>query len=157
MAKIALIKPNTQNQAAPHLGLGYLSSYAKKNGHDALIIDGQRDLLNSGQILEIIQKNDISIAGITCLSGYYNEVVTLSRYLKSNGIKIVIGGVHPTFMPYQTLLDSSADYVICGEGEVALSELLDNDFNNIPPPPPVFRRSAPYTKCKSYPGSVFVN
>jgi radical SAM superfamily enzyme YgiQ (UPF0313 family) len=32
-------------------------------------------------------------------------------------------------MPYQTLLDSKADYVVCGEGEIALCKLLESDMD----------------------------
>jgi radical SAM superfamily enzyme YgiQ (UPF0313 family) len=59
--------------------------------------------------------------------------VELSKYLKENGIKIIIGGVHATFLPYQTLRDSNADYVICGEGEIPLLKLLNNNMKNFDP------------------------
>lgn len=113
---IALIRPNhNSNYMTPPLGIGYLSSYIKKHGCHALVIDALRDNLNEERILNILNKNGINVAGITCLSLYYEEVVKLSLYLKDNGIRVIIGGVHPTFMPYQTLSDSKADYVICAE------------------------------------------
>ncbi|GMO34719.1 MAG: hypothetical protein Ta2B_15140 [Termitinemataceae bacterium] len=129
--EIALIRVNYDTHfSSPCLGIGYLASFLKANGHPVLFIDGLRDKLNNENILYILKKKGIQIAGITCLTFYYTEVISLSRYLKENGIKVIIGGIHPTFMPYQTLVDSNADYVICGEGEIALLTLLQNDMSN---------------------------
>jgi radical SAM superfamily enzyme YgiQ (UPF0313 family) len=112
------------------LALGYLSSYLKAHGHKTLIIDALRDKLSHAKILDILKKNSIKAVGLTCLSFYYNDVIALSKYLKGNGIKVIIGGMHPTFLPYQTLVDSDADYVCCGEGELPLLELVNNNISN---------------------------
>ena len=45
-------------------------------------------------------------------------------------MRVVIGGAHPTILPYRTLVDSGADYVICGEGEIPLLKLITNHFVN---------------------------
>jgi radical SAM superfamily enzyme YgiQ (UPF0313 family) len=112
------------------LALGYLSSYLKAHGHEILIIDGLRDNLSHLEILNILQENKIKAAGLTCMSANYDDIVALSKYLKENGITVIIGGIHPTFLPYQTLVDSNADYVCCGEGERALLEFLNNNMSN---------------------------
>jgi radical SAM superfamily enzyme YgiQ (UPF0313 family) len=100
----------------------------KSKGRRALIIDGLRDRLSKEGILNVLRQNNITVAGITCLSAYYNQVVALSRFLKKNGVKVIIGGVHPTFLHWKTLEDSGADFVVCGEGEQALFELLKNNL-----------------------------
>jgi radical SAM superfamily enzyme YgiQ (UPF0313 family) len=112
------------------LPLGYLSSYLKAHGHEILIIDGLRDNLSHLEILNILQENKIKAAGLTCMSANYDDIAALSKYLKENGITVIIGGIHPTFLPYQTLVDSNADYVCCGEGERALLEFLNNNMSN---------------------------
>jgi radical SAM superfamily enzyme YgiQ (UPF0313 family) len=128
---IALIRPNYDSHIiTPQLGIGYLSSYLKVHGYDVLLIDALRDRIQNQEIFKRIKSKNVEVVGITCLSAYYNEVVALSRYLKNNNIQVIIGGVHPTFMPYKTLLDSNADFVVCGEGEAALLSLLENNMNN---------------------------
>jgi radical SAM superfamily enzyme YgiQ (UPF0313 family) len=129
---IALIRVNYASHVVvtPQPGLGYLSSYLKANSYKPIIIDAFRDRLNNEDILKILQRENITVAGLNCLTAYYNEVAALSQYLKNNGIKVIIGGVHPTFLPYQTLVDSKADYVFCGEGEIALLSFLRNNASN---------------------------
>jgi radical SAM superfamily enzyme YgiQ (UPF0313 family) len=127
--KILLVKPNYDSHIiTPPLGLGYISSYLQKFGVEALVIDGLREKLKMNEMVEriLVQKPDV--VGITCMTAFYNEVIALSRALHEKGIKIVIGGPHPTFLPYQTLVDSLADYVICGEGEVAFLNLVEQNL-----------------------------
>ncbi len=129
--KVVLIRPNYDSHIiTPPLGLGYLSSFLKRDGIKTVIIDGLREKLGSEEILQRVLTERPDAVGITCLTAFYNEVVKLARLIKKNNIKCIIGGVHPTFLPYQTLFDSKADYVICGEGEIALSKLAKSNFIN---------------------------
>ena len=128
--EIALVRVKYNSHIiTPPLGLGYLASYAQKFGHKVLIIDALRDNLSNEQVVEKINAAGISAVGITCLSAFYNEVVELSKMLKAERKKVFIGGIHPTFMPKQTLIDTGADYVSLGEGEISLKKLLDANFD----------------------------
>lgn len=129
--KIVLTRPNYNSHIiTPPLGIGYLASYLKKNGIEAIIIDGLKEALSAQELAEKIEKEKPDIVGITCLTAFYNETVELSKILKEKGFKVVIGGVHPTFLPYKTLKESNADFVVCGEGEIPLLKLLKNGFSN---------------------------
>ena len=129
--KIALVRPNYKSHIiTPPLGLGYLSSYLKKYGIDTVIIDGLKEGLNSRRIIKRILEFKPDAVGITCITAFYKEVVLISRELKKNKIITIIGGQHPTFLPYQTLIESQADYVVCGEGEIPLLDLVRNNLRN---------------------------
>lgn len=129
--KIALVRIDIPTlQLVPPLGLGYISSYLNMQGIETVIIDGLRDSLNNQKILEIIKKEKPDAVGIGCLTAEYNIVIELANLLKQNGIKVILGGIHPTVFPYQTLIDSKADFVICGEGEIAFTKLALNKFQN---------------------------
>ncbi len=131
--KVILVRAHIHTlQLIPPLGLGYISSYLDKHGIENKIIDALRDSLSNEKILEIITKENPDAVGIGCLTAEYNAVMDLSNLIKSKGLKtkVVIGGVHPTIFPYQTLIDSKADFVMCGEGEIAFTKLVLNNFEN---------------------------
>jgi len=61
--------------------------------------------------------------GITCVSATYNPVVELCKFIDG---KIVVGGVHPTVEPEQTLKDTGADFVVTGEGDYVFRDLVSS-------------------------------
>ena len=129
--RIVLVRPNYDSHIiTPPLGLGYLAAYLKMHGLEAKIIDALRDDLSTEALLERILAQKPDAVGITCLTAFYQQVVRLSTLLKKRGIRVILGGVHPTFLPCETLRDSQADYVVRGEGEIALLKLAQNGFLN---------------------------
>ncbi len=129
--KIVLVRPNyTSHIITPPLGLGYLSSYLGRHGVETKVIDALRDGLTPEQTMQRIASERPDAVGITCLTAFYGETVRLARMVKAENVPCVIGGVHPTFLPHRTLVDSGADYVVCGEGEIALWKLARNGFVN---------------------------
>ena len=129
--KLVLIVPNFDTYViTPQLGVMYLSSYLKKFGHEVKIIDALRDNLNYKQIMEIVEKEQPQVVGIHCLSSFLQQVIDITKLLKEKNYKVFVGGVHPTFSPRSTLVDTGADYVICGEGEIPLLKLVENNLVN---------------------------
>jgi magnesium-protoporphyrin IX monomethyl ester (oxidative) cyclase len=129
--KIILTRPNYKSHIiTPPLGLGYLASYLKKEGIEVKIIDGLRENLTPTALVQRIVDEKPEMAGINCLTAFYHEAVQLAIALREKDIRVVIGGAHPTILPYQTLVDCGADYVICGEGEIPLLKLITNNFMN---------------------------
>jgi radical SAM superfamily enzyme YgiQ (UPF0313 family) len=129
--KIVLIRTNAPAlQLVPPLGIGYISAYLNKHSVETVIIDGLRDNIDNETILGLALKEKPDAVGITCLTAAYNEVIDMAHLIKNNNIKCIIGGVHPSFIPFQTLKDSKADFVICGEGEKSFLQLVRNNFIN---------------------------
>ena len=110
--------------------MGYLSAYLKQSGIDTYIVDALKDNLSLNQIERIILNYRPDAVGITCLTAFFYETVEISHLVKKNNIKCIIGGVHPTFLPYSTIKESNADFVICGEAEIALTRLIMSNFVN---------------------------
>lgn len=128
--KIVLIRPYYDSFIfSPSLSLGYLASVIKENGCEAKIVDALRDNLDNEMVLEFLKKEQPDLVGITSISAFYHESVNLAKLIKNNGFKTFLGGVHPTFLPYSTLNDSNADFVVCGEGEIAVKELIKQNLN----------------------------
>jgi len=122
--KIALIRPNYETHIiTPPLGLGYISSYLKKFGYEVRFIDGLNLRLKNEEIVKRV--GDCEVIGIGVLTDYYLEAKDLIKKLKEKGKIIVLGGVHPSVLPKETLEETGADFAVIGEGELTIAELAE--------------------------------
>jgi radical SAM superfamily enzyme YgiQ (UPF0313 family) len=73
-----------------------------------------------------IERLSPKAVGISCLTPAIDLVFKLALLVKQvdKEIKVVVGGHHPTFRPKQTLLNDNIDFIIRGEGEVPLLQLI---------------------------------
>jgi radical SAM superfamily enzyme YgiQ (UPF0313 family) len=62
------------------------------------------------------------LVGISSISSTAPRAYGLADFYREQGIPVVLGGAHPSFLPAEGL--EHADYVICGEGDEALPELI---------------------------------
>lgn len=62
------------------------------------------------------------LVGISSISSTAPRAYALADFYREQGLPVVLGGAHPSFLPEEGL--QHADYVICGEGDEALPELL---------------------------------
>src|SRR5262245_45793813 len=108
------------------LNYAHLSAYLREHGHQPHILDMVTGC-TTDQIDEHLRRNGIRVVGIGCMTCEFPEAVKESRRLKSvhPGITIVFGGAHPSGAPEECLDSGSVDYVIVGEGEIPLVQLLD--------------------------------
>jgi radical SAM superfamily enzyme YgiQ (UPF0313 family) len=75
----------------------------------------------------------IENSDLVCISTVTSTAIRayeIGERLKSKGIPVIMGGAHPTFMPEEALQYS--DFVIRGEGDHALPELIDHIKNGTP-------------------------
>lgn len=125
--KIALIQPDSPYLlcplAFPNLGLMYVSSFLKNEGHPVKIYD-----LTGGVPLPEIEAD---IFGFSCQITQFEDVIKLKDKLKEKNKNsvFVIGGPFPTHSP-QDCLDAGFDAVVRGEGEISMLNLI-NDFPNL--------------------------
>lgn len=127
--EIAFIRPlASRNSYINNVPLNYvhLAAYLREHGHRAHILD-QVTGWRLEDIDKHIQANNIRVVGIGCMTCEFPDAVNESRRLKSvhPGIKVVLGGAHPSGAPEECLESGVADYVVVGEGEIALTGLLD--------------------------------
>lgn len=110
------------------LGLGYIASYLLREGmYEVKIIDGIKDKLSVSDIIKIISDFDPHYIGITIYTIISKVAVQLAKEIKIEfKDKVVIAGGPHASDDYQNLLTKYPffDYIIIGEGEVTMSELL---------------------------------
>ncbi len=146
--KILLVNPNFHSGGPenivgtlPPLGLLYVGGSLIKGGYQEIkLIDlckKEGNFSNDFEIAEIIvneQPNIIFIGGMASTASLPRSL-EISKAVKEldNEIRIVLGGVHPTFM-YNDIMKEHPyiDFIVRGEGEktsLQLVESFDNDFD----------------------------
>jgi anaerobic magnesium-protoporphyrin IX monomethyl ester cyclase len=76
-------------------------------------------------VLEANEDRHWDIVGITFDTTRYYKGIKYGRMLRAKGTKVVVGGPHASFMAEEILGNGSADFVVRGEGEYTMLELLN--------------------------------
>jgi anaerobic magnesium-protoporphyrin IX monomethyl ester cyclase len=129
--KIAFIRPKLLfNRFVRRIPLAYvhLAAYLRENGHEPLLFDLVLDRMNEAIVDRQIRDCGIKVAGIGCMTFEYPEALKEAERLKAAhpGIITVLGGAHPSGAPEECLDSGVVDYVVVGEGELAITQLLNN-------------------------------
>lgn len=122
------------------LGLAYLASIAREEGHEVAIFDFpslNSDLDSSRSLLKGFDPDVVGISSTTPAIYDAYEIARISKELNENAV-VMIGGPHVTFLPVYTLRSCPfIDIVIRGEGEESFRESLralersDLDLNSL--------------------------
>jgi len=114
----------------PSLGLGYLAAVLEEKSHKVKIIDCTVGISHEKlrTILEDSEKSDI--VGITATTPTFESAKDVAKIVRAayRDSFIVIGGVHVTSQPEETLKHECFDVGVLGEGEYTLLELVEK-FN----------------------------
>ena len=133
--KVLLIQPNYKRIYAyakkkeitpifPPLGLAYIAAVLKQNKIDVKILEANANDLDHKQIEECILNYSPDFVGITSTTSLIEEAHQIAL-LCPKKMKVVIGGIHASSMPQETLEKFERfDYLIRGEGEYSFLELL---------------------------------
>lgn len=112
----------------PPLGLLYLASFIRERGHETALFDEGAVRENASE--GIIRKIHGFKPQVVCLSLYTTNIIGaywLARLVKIEvpGTVVVCGGPHATALPERTMRECpEIDYLVIGEGEESLAELL---------------------------------
>lgn len=123
--KVVLINPPQTQLRFPtayiSFGLAYIGAVLEEAGVEVEVKNLAGTRIKEVNINKI---PDADVFGITSTSATYPSVVKISKMLKRENEKVVIGGVHPTILPEETLRETGCDYVITGEAEFAFRDLV---------------------------------
>ncbi len=85
--------------------------------------------LSYDDIIERIRRESPDLVGISCIfSSQLVCVREISRRIRRDvdpDMVIVTGGTHPSFLPEKTLLETDVTYVVLGEGEIGLKQIIE--------------------------------
>lgn len=139
MIRVALCALNAR-YTHTSLAIRSLSAYAEKHGRQAFSLSRQEWSIND-RLFSLLQSLDHAKADVYAFSVYiWNSrlVRTLTAELKKirPAAVIVWGGPEASTQAESFLQsDAAVDYILCGEGEVALTSLLDMLAVNLRPGP----------------------
>ena len=137
-----LLHKNEIPQFSPPLGLAYIGSVLREQGDSVEILDAiilaphghdEGDHLRLGldwaTIRDKIASYRPDIVGIssmfTAQAQCMHRVARLAKSVDAN-IVTIAGGIHPSALPAETLKDENVDFVVMGEGERTVLNLVKN-------------------------------
>ena len=120
--------PWGQGRRHPPLGVAYIAAALEKEGYQVEILDNYLLKKPINEVKLEIKRLNPEIVGITCGSVTYQRCIETARAIKETlpSCKVVVGGPHPSYMPESMLQHSEIDYVVLGEGERAIVDLVNN-------------------------------
>lgn len=123
MRKIVLVEPKSTHLhvysrvAIPRLGVVLLGTILRNLGYDVRVYIEDIAPIDMQDVLSA------DVVGISTITSTAPPSYALADKVRAAGIPVVLGGTHTSFMADEGL--QHADYVVRGEGEGALVELLE--------------------------------
>lgn len=136
-----VVPPRPKDQTLnllPPLGPGYLATACRSAGHHVEIVSCLLESLSPSQLVERVQTGRPDAVGLSLFSSDMGTAADLCRRIRSlpQPPLIILGGIHPSSAPEQTLRDiPEADFIFSGEAEHGLPQLLGLLERAASPPP----------------------
>jgi anaerobic magnesium-protoporphyrin IX monomethyl ester cyclase len=120
----------------PPLGLASIGAFLDRRGLQAEIVDCYADPANADRlIVERLRTLRPAFIGFSCTTSSFLDGVRIAELAKAElpGIRSVFGGAHVSALKERVLADYPAvDFVIAGEGEETLAELMEQEGAAVP-------------------------
>ncbi len=124
--RILLINPpyRERTYVSPPLGLAYIASVLRKS-NEVRIIDAPPLGYTYHDIESEVAGFHPDVVGVTAMTATIRDALETARIAKAaSKATVMLGGVHPTIMPHETLENTAVDIVVRGEGEKTITELI---------------------------------
>lgn len=111
----------------PALGLGYIASSLEKAGHDVSVTDSEAMGYGFKDLEQIIKEKNPDLVGMTTFCTVIDrihEIATIVKRINKN-TKVVLGGVHTTLFPEESIKRKDIDFIVVGEGDITIVELVN--------------------------------
>lgn len=140
--KVLLISYDNDNRIAYFpLGLGYIASALRNAGHEVKIYQQDIYHYDKSHLTTFLNKNNFDAVGVGACGGYYQYRVmkeNVKSILNADKKVLLWGGGHlPSPDPEYFLREFNLDFVVVGEGEETVVELLSEyekekpDFSSV--------------------------
>jgi radical SAM superfamily enzyme YgiQ (UPF0313 family) len=127
--KVLLINPSQNTKyPQPPMGLALLGAILERAGHEVKIVDTNIDYNYIPYLY------GVDVVGLTAMTPTISSALGIARNIKvvNQNIKVILGGVHASLLPKETLESSpDIDTIVVGEGDKAILDVLDKDITGI--------------------------
>lgn len=135
--KILLIVPDNDSYISVFpIGLAYIAAVCREHGHEMCIYNQDIYHYSSEHLTEFLNKNRFDVVGTGACGGYfqYKKVMEISEAIQQVKEKpiYIVGGHLVSPEPEYFLRKTGADYVVIGEGELTMVELLEKLERKMP-------------------------
>jgi radical SAM superfamily enzyme YgiQ (UPF0313 family) len=120
------LRPRVNDFTLPVLGMGYIATYAARQGFNVGVIDAEALGLGISQTAQLVNEISPRWAGFNLLAPTYEISARLAAGLDP-AISVMVGGHQAKAMPAETLTDprfARCEALVLGEGETRVVELL---------------------------------
>jgi len=139
--KVLLINPpwvigedkNLWKQVAscwPSLGLAYIAAVLEKEGHEVYYLDCSAEHYTIGDTEKILKNyQNLDFIGLTATTPLINNALAIADIAKKNfpQAKIILGGIHPSVMPEEVIVNKAVNFLLIDEGEETMKELVNGE------------------------------
>jgi radical SAM superfamily enzyme YgiQ (UPF0313 family) len=108
-----------------HFGVASLAASLKAAGHDVHVFMPHRRARSEEHAAAIAQLG-ADLVGFSCMTNEWphdREVIARLKELTPE-VSVLVGGYHPSLAPEEVIAHPAVDYVIRGEGELVLGEMV---------------------------------
>ena len=130
MKNILLIAPKSINSNSSEIsllktspsGLLILATMLRNKGHNVRFID------ESFKIPDYTKIENLDLVLISSISATVNRAYSLADMFRNRGIKVIMGGIHVSFMANEAL--KHCDQVVIGEAEEIIFDVVEGKFKS---------------------------
>lgn len=110
-------------------GLGYIAAVLLKQGCEVEIYNQDKNHYPDEHLTQYLNKNKFDVVGVSIIAGYYQykKLLKISEAINNSKKRpiYILGGHGPAPEPEFFLKKNQADFIVIGEGEITIIELLD--------------------------------
>ncbi len=120
-SRVRVLLVFTESYMTPRMGIMYLASELREEGHDVRIASAAR--LGLKGVRKLVSDWRPAVVGYTALTGEHVRLIELNQTLREQfSFMSVFGGPHATFCPEELLENPYCDAVCIGEGDIAFPD-----------------------------------
>ena len=128
--RVLLVNPESEVWSSRKhipLGLGYLASSLRENGHEPYIFDMAVEDEPLAAEIERAEEagRPYHLVGITATTPLIEDAWKAARTVKKYGLPTLLGGPHLMLLPLESMERPEVDFVLQGEAEFTIVELVD--------------------------------